>query len=467
MSSPDKPIAMEQLVTEERLAERTTGTEIPEPPKAEEENREWQVRLHGKELLLTLIAIVGGAVGLFQWGHMIGESGLDELRVVHLGEVGAARHEATEDLRELQSQSRVYLERIAALDSQVLLLQERITNSETLNSAMKEELQKRGVSLAELSRMNRELSEKSQQAKAMLEKDRPLFNFSIIQDGQKVIMRPKNISAVAARITRSVSGVWIDGRAGKGSSSDNVSIQQPGGDSYYFSFSAAGMDGELVASGLADFRMAACIEYETLTNGDSRKWMAEFWAVSDGSTKQFFISREDDSQLKSGSNGCNLSAQMPTNWVVDASMKKERAVQSLLSEGKALAIEGRVNEALAKYSTIVTRYSVSAINSWSWNTLCWNGALRGFPKEVMFACNNAIGSATDEDKIHFLDSRAIARSLAGDLAGARVDLESVLKLAESRKTFQAYVPIRRSILDALRQGYNPVEGELKDRLLLE
>lgn len=79
------------------------------------------------------------------------------------------------------------------------------------------------------------------------------------------------------------------------------------------------------------------------------------------------------------------------------------------------------------------------------------GSLNGSAKQVLFACENAVSLAPDNDAAEYRDSRGLAKALTGDTAGAIDDFQAYLK-SESSAEQKAR---RQRWIDALRSGQNP------------
>ena len=92
----------------------------------------------------------------------------------------------------------------------------------------------------------------------------------------------------------------------------------------------------------------------------------------------------------------------------------------------------------------------------TWNGLCWWASLHGFAAEALPACDAAL--EPDPTNLAIRDSRALARALAGDLAGATADLEYIV----DRSPTGDFLDTRAGWLNALLAGENPfTEEELK------
>lgn len=137
---------------------------------------------------------------------------------------------------------------------------------------------------------------------------------------------------------------------------------------------------------------------------------------------------------------------------------KEQAKQ-LVVEGNTFVTEGKVKEAIAAYTKAQKLDSKVEINADSWNSLCWDGSLRGHAADVMFACEKGVQLAPGDENIR--DSRGLARALIGNTQGAIEDFEAYIAATEDKKLKSQ----RQNWVKALRAGKNPfTEQELKSLL---
>ncbi|GAA6615001.1 hypothetical protein [Scytonema sp. NUACC26] len=93
------------------------------------------------------------------------------------------------------------------------------------------------------------------------------------------------------------------------------------------------------------------------------------------------------------------------------------------------------------------------ISADDWNSLCWDGSLRGFAKDVMFACEKAVALSPKDGGI--LDSRGLARALTGDRKGAIEDLQTFIKRTDDSKRKSQ----RQCWITSLNAGKNPFPTE--------
>ncbi|MBD2211233.1 AAA-like domain-containing protein [Nostoc linckia FACHB-104] len=134
--------------------------------------------------------------------------------------------------------------------------------------------------------------------------------------------------------------------------------------------------------------------------------------------------------------------------------KAERKV----SEGSSLVKEKKIKEAIAAYNQAQKLDPQVEIDVDAWDTLCKQGSLNKFAKEVMFACEKAVKVAPDNGNIR--DSRGLARALTGDYKGAIADFEVYI----AQTSDQDIKTQRQGWLKALRGGKNPFTKEELEKL---
>ncbi|MEO1095101.1 MAG: pentapeptide repeat-containing protein, partial [Cyanobacteria bacterium J06638_28] len=131
------------------------------------------------------------------------------------------------------------------------------------------------------------------------------------------------------------------------------------------------------------------------------------------------------------------------------------AAAVVLSQGLQQVAEGDIPGAIQAYQTAQDRDATIPIAAYSWHTLCWQGCLRGYASEVLFAGDEAVKLAPDF--AWWNHTRGLARAMTGDAEGAIDDFQTLVDgdgLPESMKT-QA-----RGWLEVLQQGQNPFTPEV-------
>ncbi|MBE9213910.1 AAA-like domain-containing protein [Plectonema cf. radiosum LEGE 06105] len=130
----------------------------------------------------------------------------------------------------------------------------------------------------------------------------------------------------------------------------------------------------------------------------------------------------------------------------------------LVYEGKGLARENDVENAVTKFQQAQKLDAKVEIDADTWDTLCWQGSLNKSAALVMFACENAVKLPPDSGRIR--DSRGLARALTGNYKGAVADFEAYiaeLDDEESKAQRQGWVKV-------LREGKNPFIEEVLEKL---
>jgi tetratricopeptide (TPR) repeat protein len=107
------------------------------------------------------------------------------------------------------------------------------------------------------------------------------------------------------------------------------------------------------------------------------------------------------------------------------------AVDTIEARSKAAVYEGenllqsrQVTEANAAFMRVLKYRPASAVESFKWNNLCWLGALNGRAAQVMKACEYAV--ALDPEQLGNVDTRGVARALAGNRKGAIADFQEFI-----------------------------------------
>ncbi|GAB1540627.1 hypothetical protein NUACC21_32960 [Scytonema sp. NUACC21] len=126
---------------------------------------------------------------------------------------------------------------------------------------------------------------------------------------------------------------------------------------------------------------------------------------------------------------------------------------AVITRGEALVKQDKIKEAIALYKDAQKLDPSLTISANDWNSLCWDGSLRMFAKDVMFACEKAVALAPKDGGI--LDSRGLARALTGDFKGAIEDFQAFIKWSDNSEQKSQ----RQSWINALSAGKNPFTTE--------
>lgn len=185
----------------------------------------------------------------------------------------------------------------------------------------------------------------------------------------------------------------------------------PTGDVSSFSFSPDG--NKLLASSPGESRAF------TLWDLNVSSWKARACAVANRNFTR------DEWEYQFGQKLLPYSAVCPTSPDSVAVASIEALTQAAVHEGENLVLSGKVAEAAAAFMRVLKFRPASAIASVKWNNLCWVGSLnRQVDAQVMKACEFAV--ALDPSEIGNIDTRGVARAVAGDFKGAIQDFQRFL-----------------------------------------
>ncbi|MBD2741898.1 hypothetical protein [Coleofasciculus sp. FACHB-1120] len=149
----------------------------------------------------------------------------------------------------------------------------------------------------------------------------------------------------------------------------------------------------------------------------------------------------------------------PTLPIAPTERAKRVAAQTLADKVDILLVQHKFKKTI-KFKDAIATYSEAQkldanvdISADSWNTLCWDGSLRGYAKQVMFACEKAVALAPDDG--NFRNSRGLARARAGNTKGAIEDFQAYIKQTKDKESKSQ----RERWINALRAGENPFTPE--------
>jgi hypothetical protein len=132
-----------------------------------------------------------------------------------------------------------------------------------------------------------------------------------------------------------------------------------------------------------------------------------------------------------------------------------------IDEARAMAEQGDAAGAMKVLADALVLSPWVTVDGSFWNALCWHGSLSGHAAAVLTACDRAV--AMSDSYVFFLDSRAVARALTGDLRGAIDDLEAIAA-DDSGAGSNLWREVRQGWLTALRSGESPFTEELLESL---
>jgi tetratricopeptide (TPR) repeat protein len=111
------------------------------------------------------------------------------------------------------------------------------------------------------------------------------------------------------------------------------------------------------------------------------------------------------------------------------------AAPVFVEKGTSLLLqENKIKEAIEAYKEAQKLDPSLQISAESWNSLCWEGSIQGYPSDVLEACNKAVEVEPSSPLIWaFRDSRGVARAMTGDFKGAIEDFEAFIKGSKYKK----------------------------------
>ena len=82
----------------------------------------------------------------------------------------------------------------------------------------------------------------------------------------------------------------------------------------------------------------------------------------------------------------------------------------------------------------------------------------------MYACEQAVELAPDDQKNFYRDSRGVARALTGNLTGASEDFRAYLEWAPAHEESETLISKRQHWLRELEAGRNPFDAATLEAL---
>ncbi|BAZ27541.1 WD-40 repeat-containing protein [Kalymmatonema gypsitolerans NIES-4073] len=133
---------------------------------------------------------------------------------------------------------------------------------------------------------------------------------------------------------------------------------------------------------------------------------------------------------------------------------KDFFIGGLISQAVLHLKQDDFSKAVAVYSKIEQLQPTKEMLVYAWNSLCWQGSLQGYVKNVVNdACEKAVKLAPEDSNIRNI--RGFARALVGNFTGAVEDFEVSIKStknAETKKKLESWVK-------DLQAGKNPFTWE--------
>jgi tetratricopeptide (TPR) repeat protein len=127
--------------------------------------------------------------------------------------------------------------------------------------------------------------------------------------------------------------------------------------------------------------------------------------------------------------------------------------------------DGKFREAIAAYTEAQKLDPTLEISADSWHSLCWDGSVHGYAKDVMSACEKAV--ALEPESGIYRSNRGIARALIGNNDGAIKDFYASVQWSNSAEARAKYSKVyldpwrskRQSWIAVLKAGKNPFTPE--------
>ena len=134
------------------------------------------------------------------------------------------------------------------------------------------------------------------------------------------------------------------------------------------------------------------------------------------------------------------------------------AASCKVEEGKKLAVQGKIEQAINLYNEAQKSDSDFEINASNWAALCFIGSLNNQAQDVLFACEKAVKLESNNSNIQFY--RGLARALTGDYQGAIEDFQILvesMKNEEDKARFEGWI-------ESLKKGENSFTSEVLEEL---
>ncbi|MEL6458380.1 MAG: tetratricopeptide repeat protein [Cyanobacteria bacterium J06621_15] len=137
------------------------------------------------------------------------------------------------------------------------------------------------------------------------------------------------------------------------------------------------------------------------------------------------------------------------------------AAMAFVYQGKELVRDGKVKEAIEAYKKALKINPDLEISAEDWNMLCWNGAINKQAQDVMFACENAVKLASQNEVAFAYRSRGVARALTGDKQGAIKDFGVYVNSVDDKNREKSRV---EGWIKELQNNKNPFTEEVLEKL---
>ncbi|MFN6497512.1 MAG: eIF2A-related protein [Nostoc sp. DedQUE01] len=203
--------------------------------------------------------------------------------------------------------------------------------------------------------------------------------------------------------------------------------------------------------------------------GDAQEALATFNTALKWSPSLNFNAKEKAEELAKAANLFKQGKELVEASNIDAAVTvfqsalkqdpylETKTVAVLTQKGSKFIKESKFPEAISAYTKAQQLAPKVEIDAEFWNTLCRQGSLQKYAKNVMFACEKAV--AFNSEYGSYRDSRGLARALTGNIQGAIEDFETyIAKTDDTQEKSQ-----RQRWVKALRAGKDPsfIREEIK------
>ncbi|MEB3213759.1 MAG: hypothetical protein VKL39_20595, partial [Leptolyngbyaceae bacterium] len=127
-------------------------------------------------------------------------------------------------------------------------------------------------------------------------------------------------------------------------------------------------------------------------------------------------------------------------------------------EGRRQVIAGQIQQAIQTYKDAQALNPSFEVKAFDWDFLCRESSLRGGAQQVLDACEKAVSLSPKDES--FIDSRGLARALAGNIEGAIADFQYFIEWTTDEEARSQ----RQEWIDALEAGENPFTPEVLESL---
>lgn len=129
----------------------------------------------------------------------------------------------------------------------------------------------------------------------------------------KIVLHAKNTGSVPARVLYESGKTWVASnplRTGIDSASHHVLYPNE-----TVVLSEITLDSpQLILQGSQDLRIGYCTLYESVSLGDSRKWVAESWLFFNPKNRKLEIWKRDETSAKTNVSACYIDKLIPDKW---------------------------------------------------------------------------------------------------------------------------------------------------------